>query len=94
MENILEIKHINKAYPKSEFALRDISFTVPHGTIMGIVGENGSGKTTTLSIILGLLRQDSGTVNIFDRPYNMDDIDMKAKIGVVFGNAKIFGIAN
>ncbi|MCL2287364.1 MAG: ABC transporter ATP-binding protein [Firmicutes bacterium] len=103
MENILEIKHINKAYPKSEFALRDISFTVPHGTIMGIVGENGSGKTTTLSIILGLLRQDSGTVNIFDRPYNMDDIDMKAKIGVVFDSnyfpeaftprdiAKIFG---
>ena len=84
MENILEIKNINKAYPKSEFALRDVSFTVPHGTIMGIVGENGSGKTTTLSIILGLLRQDSGTVNIFGKLYDMDDIDMKAKIGVVF----------
>ena len=84
MTNILEIKNICKAYPKSDFALRDISFTVPGGAIMGLVGENGSGKTTTLSIILGLLRQESGTVNIFGRPYDMDDIDMKSKIGVVF----------
>jgi len=84
MTNILDIKNICKAYPKSDFALRDISFTVPQGAIMGLVGENGSGKTTTLSIILGLLHPDSGTVNIFGRPYDMDDMDMKADMGVVF----------
>jgi len=84
MNNILEVKNICKTYKKNSFALRDISFTVPEGAIMGLIGENGSGKTTTLSIILGLLRPNSGTVNIFGRPYNMDDIDMKAKIGVVF----------
>jgi len=84
MSNILEVKNLCKTYPKSDFALRDISFSVPHGTIMGIVGENGSGKTTTLSIIIGLLRQKSGTVNVFGQPYDLNDVGMKAKIGVVF----------
>ena len=51
---------------------------------MGVVGENGSGKTTTLNIILGLLRPDTGTVNIFGHPYQIDDVKMKEKIGVVF----------
>jgi len=84
MTNILEISNICKTYPKSDFALRDISFAVPHGSIMGVVGENGSGKTTTLSIILGLLRANSGTVNIFGHPFSADDIEAKAQIGVVF----------
>ena len=83
-DNILTIKNICKTYPKSDFALRDISFAVPRGAIMGLVGENGSGKTTTLSIILGLLHANSGTVEIFGRPYHVDDVDTKAKIGVVF----------
>jgi len=84
MNNILEVNNISKTYPKSDFALTDISFTVPYGSIMGIVGENGSGKTTTLGIILGLLRPNTGVVNIFGRPYSLDDIEMKAQIGVVF----------
>ena len=86
MSNILEVSNICKTYPKSHFALDNISFVVPQGSIMGLVGENGSGKTTTLSIILGLLRANSGTgtVNIFGRPFSADDIEMKAQIGVVF----------
>ena len=83
-DNILTISNISKTYPKSDFALRDISFAVPRGAIMGLVGENGSGKTTTLSIMLGLLHPNGGTVEIFDRPYNTDDTDIKAQIGVVF----------
>jgi len=82
--NILEVKNISKTYPKSDFALSDISFAVPHGTIMGIVGENGSGKTTTLGIILGLLQPSTGSINIFGRPFSHDDVEMKAKLGVVF----------
>ena len=84
MANILEVSNISKVYKKNVFALHDISFVVPQGAIMGVVGENGSGKTTTLGIILGLRHQDFGTVRIFDRPYHMDDISMKEKIGVVF----------
>jgi len=84
MTNILEVSALCKSFPKSDFALRNISFAVPYGTIMGIVGENGSGKTTTLNIIMGLLRQKTGEVNIFGRPFDIDDVGMKAKIGVVF----------
>jgi len=84
METILEIKNINKTYKKSDFALEDISFSVPYGAIMGLIGENGSGKTTTLSIILGILRKNTGTINIMGRPYHIDDTEMKEKIGVVF----------
>ena len=84
MTNILTIKNISKTYPKTDFALQNISFAVPAGAIMGLVGENGSGKTTTLSIILGLLHPSSGSVEIFGRPYHMDDVAMKADIGVVF----------
>ena len=81
---ILEISNICKTYSKSDFALRDISFAVPHGSIMGMVGENGSGKTTTLNIILGLMRANSGTVNIFGNPFSTDDIEAKAQMAVVF----------
>jgi len=84
METILEVKNISKTYKKSDFALGDISFSVPYGAIMGLIGENGSGKTTTLSIILGILRQNTGTVNIMGRPYHIDDTEMKEKVGVVF----------
>ena len=84
MENILEVVNISKTYPKSKFALRDISFNVPQGAIMGIVGENGSGKTTTLSIVLGLLRPDTGKVVLFGKPFSPDDVKAKEKIGVVF----------
>jgi len=84
LSNILEVSNICKTYRKSDFALRDVSFAVPHGSIMGVVGENGSGKTTTLSIILGLIRANSGTVNIFGRQFNADDIEAKSQIGVVF----------
>ena len=81
---ILEVSGINKTYPKNDFALRDITFSLPPGAIMGVIGENGSGKTTTLSIILGLRKANSGTVKVFGRPFDRDDIEIKEKIGVVF----------
>ena len=58
MENILEISHLNKAY--KDFALQDISFALPKGYIMGFVGQNGSGKTTTIRSILNMAVIDSG----------------------------------
>ena len=84
MDYILEVNGLKKAYSKSGFVLQDISFALPMGAIMGIVGENGSGKTTTLNIILGLLKQNSGTVKLFGKEFDNDDIETKAKIGVVF----------
>jgi ABC-2 type transport system ATP-binding protein len=57
---ILEINNISKAFGKIK-ALDNVSFNVPQGSVFGILGPNGSGKTTTLSIILDILQADSGT---------------------------------
>lgn len=84
MENILEVKNIEKTYPNNGFKLNKINFNVPKGSIVGIIGENGSGKTTTLNLILGLKSKDDGTVKIFGREFNIDDVDIKEKIGVSF----------
>ena len=49
-ENILEVKHLSKDY--GDFVLDDISFSLPRGVIMGLIGENGAGKSTTINCIL------------------------------------------
>ena len=60
MENILEVKNVNKKY--ESFELKDISFELPKGMIMGFIGENGAGKTTVIKSMLDLLQKDSGEV--------------------------------
>ncbi len=82
MENILEISGLNKAY--EGFALRDISFSLPRGYIMGFVGQNGSGKTTTIRSILNMAKIDSGTIHIFGLDSAADDVTIKQRLGVVF----------
>jgi ABC-2 type transport system ATP-binding protein len=82
MENILEIKGLNKAY--DSFALKDVSFTLPKGYIMGFVGENGSGKTTTIRSILNMANIDSGKISVFGLDSVTDTIAIKEKLGVVF----------
>ena len=82
MENILEIKGLNKAY--DGFALKDVSFSLPKGYIMGFVGENGSGKTTTIRSILNMANIDSGKISVFGLDSVTDTIAIKGKLGVVF----------
>lgn len=82
MENILEIKGLNKAY--DGFALKDVSFSLPKGYIMGFVGENGSGKTTTIRSILNMANIDSGKISVFGLDSVTDTIAIKEKLGVVF----------
>lgn len=84
MDSILEVKNIEKTYPNNGFKLNKINFNVPKGSIVGIIGENGSGKTTTLNLILGLKSKDGGTAKIFGREFHIDDVDTKEKIGVAF----------
>ena len=52
MENILELQQVSKTYPKSDFILDNVTFSLPYGAVLGFVGENGAGKTTTISCIL------------------------------------------
>lgn len=82
MENILEIQGLNKTY--ADFALKDVSFSLPRGFIMGFVGENGSGKTTTIRSILNMANIDSGKISVFGLDSVTDTIAVKERLGVVF----------
>ena len=84
MKNILELQQISKAYPKSNFILDKVSFSLPYGSILGFVGENGAGKTTTIGCILNTIMKDSGTVKLFGKEMLDTDTDMREKIGVVY----------
>lgn len=82
MENILEINGLCKAY--DDFALKDVSFSLPRGFIMGFVGQNGSGKTTTIRSILKMANIDSGKISVFGLDSVSDTIAIKERLGVVF----------
>lgn len=82
MENCIEIKGINKKY--AQFELNNVSFTVPSGTVMGFIGENGAGKSTTIKAVLGLMKPDSGEITVLGEDSQNLSKELKEKIGVVF----------
>ncbi len=84
MENILELQQVSKTFPKSNFTLDNVSFSLPYGAILGFVGENGAGKTTTIGCILNTIAKDSGTVKLFGKEMLDADTDIREKIGVVY----------
>lgn len=81
MGNILELNHVTKRYPG--FALEDLSLALPTGCVMGFIGENGAGKSTTIKLILDLLKKDEGEISIFGESTGEGSVQMKEQIGVV-----------
>jgi len=81
-ENILEIRELSKDY--GDFVLDKISFSLPRGVIMGLIGENGAGKSTTINCILNEIQKSSGTIRIFGKDHSTDEIEIKDRLGVVF----------
>ena len=71
MQNVLQLSAISKAYGKIQ-ALQNVSYNVPKGSVFGILGPNGSGKTTMLGIVLDALQKDSGSFTWFDQPGSAD----------------------
>ena len=85
--NALEIKNLTKSYP--DFTLDNLNLTLPSGCIMGLVGENGAGKSTTIKLILDMIHKDSGSITILGRD-NGDNIKLtKEDIGVVLDEVGI-----
>lgn len=82
MENCVEIKNISKKY--QGFSLDNVSFNVPYGSVVGFIGENGAGKSTTIKAVLGLVKPNSGTITVLGENANNLSADVKEKIGVVF----------
>ncbi len=80
MTNALTISGLTKSY--KDFVLDNVSFAVPSGAIVGLIGENGAGKSTTINAVLGLIQKESGHVSILG--HEEIDSDTKEQIGVVF----------
>ena len=76
--NAIEIKNLSKHYVG--FSIENLNLTLPRGCIMGLVGENGAGKSTTIRMILGLTRPDGGEITVFGQKLSRE---LKQKIGVV-----------
>ncbi len=81
-ENAIEIQGLTKKY--DGFTLDNISFHVPKGSIMGFIGQNGAGKTTTIRALLGIIRYDSGKINMLGMDHKENEYEIKEQIAVVF----------
>ena len=79
--NALELKNVRKSF--SGFCLDNINLTLPSGCIMGLIGENGAGKSTTIKLILDMLHKDSGTITILGKDNGEDIALTKEDVGVV-----------
>jgi len=83
---VLQINGLTKTYGKIK-ALQDLSLTIEAGNVYGILGPNGSGKTTTLGIVLGILKQDSGSYTWFDGEFGEHS---RMKIGAILETPNFF----
>ena len=79
MNNMLKVDKVRKNYPT--FSLKDVSFEVKPGQIMGFIGRNGAGKTTTLKCIMNLVHYESGEVIAFDKDMSKNELECKQRIG-------------
>lgn len=92
MRDFLVFDGIGKAYPG--FSLKDISFAVPAGCIMGLVGPNGAGKTTLIRMVMNLVRKDAGTITLDGCDSVRDERAVKARIGFVPDEPRFFDDAS
>ena len=65
MENVISVKNLSQRYGRGRVIYHDLSFDVPKGSILGLLGKNGTGKTTTINILMGFLRPQAGECRIF-----------------------------
>ena len=90
----MEVSQLNKLYRGADFALEDISFSIPYGAIVGFIGENGAGKTTTMGTILGTRKKSQGSIKLFGE--TIEDIKRNGnqkmeEVGVVFDDMNFSG---
>lgn len=91
MDAILQVEDLTKIYPG--FKLDKVSFSVPKGSIMGLIGENGAGKSTIIKGILGIIKKDNGIVKLWGKELS-DAKELKEKIGVVFDEINFYETLN
>ncbi len=88
-ETVVKIENLVKRY-KELIALDHFNLEIQKGEIFGLLGPNGSGKTTTINCLLSLLKYDKGSIEIFGQPMTPDNYDIKRRIGIVMQNVAVF----
>lgn len=86
---IIKVKNLVKRYDEL-IALDHFNLEIKEGEIFGLLGPNGSGKTTAINCILSLLKYDKGTVEIYEKPMAPDAYDIKRNIGIIMQNVAVF----
>lgn len=84
MEADIKVKNLNKKY--EGFELKNISFEIPEGSIVGLIGENGAGKTTTIKSILNIIKSE-GEIQVFGKDIKQNEKEIKSKLGVVLDDS-------
>jgi ABC-2 type transport system ATP-binding protein len=87
----VHFEQVSKTYP--HFTLDDLSLELPTGTIMGLIGANGAGKSTTIRILMGLVHQDRGRVQVLGREMPREQAAAKLDIGFVSEDMRLYGSA-
>jgi ABC-2 type transport system ATP-binding protein len=85
---MLSVQHLKKHYPT--FDLKDVSFSLDQGYIMGFIGRNGAGKSTTLKSILRLVHPDAGQVTMFGLDYAQNELQCKQALGFMLGGIDFY----
>ena len=86
--NLIEVNGLCKNF--DTFQLKDVSFSLEQGYIMGFIGRNGAGKSTTLKCMLNIMNNDGGSINLCGLSMPKDEIEIKNKVGYVFGGVDFY----
>lgn len=86
--NLIEVNGLCKSFEK--FQLKNVSMTLEEGFIMGFIGRNGAGKSTTLKTMLNLMKSDGGTIKLCGLSNPRDEIEIKNQVGYVFGGVDFY----
>lgn len=87
MSDNIRIQNLTKRF--EGFALEGVSFAVPRGAVVGFIGENGAGKSTTIKSILGLIRPDGGSIEVFGKDVGSLTKEERGRLGAVLGDGKL-----
>ena len=86
--NLIEVNGLCKNF--DAFKLKDVSFSLEPGYIMGFIGRNGAGKSTTLKCMLNIMNNDGGSINLCGLSMPKDEVEIKNKVGYVFGGVDFY----
>src|SRR5699024_11014572 len=90
MTEIVKVQGLQKKFGKFQ-ALRDVSFTIKSGEVVGFIGPNGAGKSTTIRTLLGIIKRDSGIAEIFGKDVWKDSLEIHKRISYVPGDVALWG---